>query len=262
MSDEVIEAVQPVEVPETHEAPEPETTENVAPEPPKEEPIPKGVQKRIDRAVRQKYEAEARAKMLEERLSALEIRQQPAQPAPQAHQGEPRLEDFDNFDDFRRAERTYVARIAREEALAELEQRREAEKAQAAQQQTVEKWNKQVRSAVSSIPDFEEVIANSDVPMSKTMANEIMRSDAGPSMAYYLATHPDKAEEIASMERADAIRELTRIEVKLLAQPVARKSNVPPPTEPVGVKAKAERDPDKMPVKEWLKWRNAQVQNR
>lgn len=260
MTEEVIEAVQPEEIPTTTEetqAPEAVgTTEPETKPEPKEDPIPKGVQRRIDRAVRQKYEAEARAKMLEERINAIEARQQQA--PQQREPGAPKLEDFDNFDDYIEAKAAYVADKKINETLTQREQRQQAERAQTARQQTVEGWQKRVASATKELPDFEEVVASSDVPMTPVMAEAIMSSDAGPKLAYYLATHEDEAEEIARMSPLAVVRALTRIEDKLANQP-AQASKAPPPVSPVGVKAKAERNPDDLPTDEWLKWRNKQV---
>lgn len=260
MSDEVIEVTPTEVVAQAVPEVQPETPE-VAPE---EKPAKTFTQADLDRQIERRI-ARERAKHERETAELRQIalqRERQQEPQRQAPQGEPKLEDFDNFDAYIAAKAEFIADKKINQTLTEREQRQAEERAQAAQQQTVEKWNKQVRTAASSIPDFEEVIANSDVPMSKTMANEIMRSDVGPSMAYYLATHPDKAEEIASMERADAIRALTRIEDKLLAQPVARKSNVSPPVEPVGVKAKADKDPSSMTDKEFAEWRKRQIAQR
>lgn len=260
MTEEVIE-VQQEEIPaQVEEAPEVESQAEpeTKPEPPKEEATPKGVQRRIDRAVRQKYEAEARAKMLEERLSALE---RESRPVHKPTEGAPKLEDFDNFDDYIDAKADYVATKKINETLTEREKRQQAEQAQAAQVRTVEGWNKRVASATAEMPDFHDVVSNADVPLSRPMAEVIMASDAGPKLAYYLATHQDEAEDISAMPPIAAIRALTRIEDKLAAE-TAKASKAPPPVNPVGTKAKAERNPDDMPVDEWLKWRNKQANTR
>lgn len=263
MTDEVIEAPQeeaiqqPVE--SSQDAPS-EPQEETPKETTKEEALPKGVQRRIDRAVRQKYEAEARAKMLEERIAAIEARQQPQQ-TQQRMQGEPRLEDFDNFDAYIAAKAEFVADRKIQETLTEREKRQEAERAQTARQKTVEGWNKRVAAAEDELPDFHEVVASSDVRMTPPMAEAIMESDNGPKLAYYLATHPDEADKIAEMSPVAVVRALTRIEDKLINQP-AQVTKAPPPTTPVGVKAKAEKDPSEMSVDEFAKWRKGFISRR
>jgi len=109
-----------------------ETTDDVKDEKSKEPAeLPKGVQRRIDRAVRAKYEAEARTKMLEERLAALESRAAPQQR--QVDASEPTIDKFENFDEYVAAKATWIARQQIENTLSE------REKAQMAAQQERER---------------------------------------------------------------------------------------------------------------------------
>lgn len=260
MSDEVAEVAQ--EAPTETQGAETQAVETpeVIPE---HKPEKTFTQADLDRQIERRI-ARERAKHEREtaELRQIAMRQERQEPQRQAPQGEPKLDDFDNFDAYIAAKAEYIADRKINQTLTEREQRAAEERAQTARLRTVDSWNKRVSTAEAEMPDFRDVIAHADAPMTAPMQQAIMESDAGPKLAYYLATHPDEAADIAEMSPVATVRALTRIEDKLLAQPVARKSNVPPPTEPVGVKAKAERDPDKMPVKEWLKWRNAQVQNR
>lgn len=229
-----------------------------------EEPIPKGVQKRIDRAVRQKYEAEARAKMLEERVAAMEARQTvPQQQQRQADDQEPRIDNFDNFDQYVAAKAEYIARKQIESTLTEREKRQQAEREATERAKTVESWNKRIAAATAEMPDFEEVLASSDVPMTPPMQQAIMESDIGPKLAYYLANNPDEAEKIASMSPIGAIRTLGRIEERLAnAKPAVKTTDAPPPIKPIGASAAVSKDPSKMTDAEFAAWRKAQIKAR
>lgn len=220
-------------------------------------PIPKGVQKRIDRAVRQKYEAEARTKMLEERLAALETRQQPAPVAKTVDNSEPKLENFDNFDEYVRAKAEYIADQKITKTLSEREERQRAEYEAAERQKTADSWAKRLTAATAELPDFEDVLASSDVPMTNAMRDAIMESDVGPRLAYYLAQNPDDASAIAAMSPIGAIRALGRIEERLATQkpPVAKAA--PAPIKPVSGRASASKDPGKMTDAEYSKWRKS-----
>lgn len=227
-------------------------------EKPAEDPIPKGVQKRIDRAVRQKYEAEARAKMLEERVAAMEARQSAPQQQRQQDAGEPTIDKFDNFDEYVRAVADYRAEKKIEATLTEREKRQAAEREAAERTKTVDSWNKRIAAATAEMPDFEEVLASSDVPMTPPMQQAIMESDIGPKLAYYLANHPDEAEQIAGMSPIGAIRTLGRIEERLASvKPEVKTTNAPPPLKPVGAKAVVSKDPGKMSDAEYEKWRKS-----
>lgn len=256
------------EVPVVEETPVEQPTEEVVSEQPPEEkkpeepPIPKGVQKRIDRAVRQRYEAEARAKMLEERLSALEQRQQPPPQARERDDSEPTIDKFQNFDEYVAAKAEWIAARKIEQTLTEREKRAAAERETAERQKTAESWQQKLQKATAEMPDFEDVISSADVPMTPAMQQAIMESDIGPKLAYHLANNPDEAVKIAQMTPMRAIATLGRLEERLSAAPVKTASSAPEPITPVGQRATASKDPDKMSTDEWLKWRREQIKKR
>ena len=229
-------------------------TEETPPAEKVDDPIPKGVQKRIDRAVRQKYEAEARAKMLEERVAAMEARQSAPQQQRQQVDGKPTIDMFDNFDDYIEAKADWKFEQREKERLAKEEQKRIENE----QRQIHAGWSKRIAATTAEMPDFEEVLSNSDIPMTKIMEYEIKRSEIGPKLAYYLATHPDEAEQLAEMEPEKVIRTLGRIEERLAtAKPTVATTNAPPPLKPIGAKAVVSKDPGKMSDAEYEKWRKS-----
>lgn len=243
----VSEVAPPVEEAAT---PEPETK----PEP-KEEPIPKGVQKRIDRAVRQKYEAEARANELERRLQQLESQAKPTSRV----EGEPRIDQFDNIEDYVSAKARYVARMELNETLTARERAEAEQRAQAAQQQSAENWNKRVQLATAEMPDFADVVSSSDIIFNEpAVLQAIQESDIGPKIAYYLASNPDEADDIAQLRGSAAIRAIGRIEAKL-EMSKANPTKAPPPIEPTGTKARAVKSPNEMTDSEFAAWRKRHI---
>lgn len=232
-----------------------ENAQEVKPEPPKDDALPKGVQKRIDRAVKQKYEAEARARVLEERLNQIEQRI-PQQPK---SDGEPRLEQFDNIEDYVSAKARFIAKAELNETLTARDRAVAEEKAQAAQHQSAESWAKRLALATAEMPDFEDVVASSDVNFRDPVVLEVIKaSDIGPKIAYYLASNSDEADEIAQMTGANAIRAIARIEAKL-EYGKASITKAPPPIEPNGTKAKAVKSPDDMSDTEFAAWRKRHI---
>ena len=236
--------------------------ESVAEETPQvekvEDPIPKGVQKRIDRAVRQKYEAEARAKMLEERVASMEARQSAPQQQRPANNDDPTIDKFDNFDEYVAAKAEYIAKKQIESTLTAREKAQAEQREATERTKTVDSWNKRIAAATVEMPDFEEVLASSDVPMTPPMQQAIMESEIGPKLAYYLANNPDEAEQIAGMSPIGAIRTLGRIEERLAtAKAEVKTTNAPPPLKPIGSKAVVTKDPGKMSDAEYAKWRKS-----
>ena len=65
-------------------------------------------------------------------------------------------------------------------------------------------------------PDYVEAVMGSDWACSETMADAIQDSDAGPALAYHLASHPQQAEAIAAMSPLGQVRALGRIEAGLI----------------------------------------------
>lgn len=233
--------------------PEPAPT----PEPDPEPPIPKGVQKRIDRAVRRQYEAEADARILRERLRALEsgLAQPSSQPTPQRPAGSPKIEDFQNFDEYVAAMAAHIAEEKVKTTLTEREQRQRAEAEQAAQRRIYDSWQKKVEQATAEMPDFEEVLSNADLPMTPVMQSAIMESDIGPRLAFHLATHPDEAVQIAQLSPHKAILALGRLEEKLTAAPVKKPTSTPPPVPTTSPRGALKKDPGQMSDAEYEKWR-------
>jgi hypothetical protein len=250
--------VKPEEEPEKKEEakPEPKAEEQPKPEEKKEDPIPKGVQKRIDRAVREKYEAQAEAKMLKERLDRIEqnIQERVAKPIDNS---EPRIDNFDDFDKYVAAKAEWIASKKINETLNERERRSAEERAAAAHYQAVDGWNQRLEKATAELPDFKEVIESSDVPMSDFMRDAIVESDLGPKVAYWLANNPDEAKKIASMSPLATVKAIGRIEERLESQAKAPKkpTAAPAPLKPVGGKASVQKDPGQMTDAEYAEWR-------
>lgn len=229
-----------------------EAAQEVKEEKPQEDHIPKGVQKRIDRAVRQKYEAEARARVLEERLAALE-RQAPAS-KPQ-NVDAPRLEQFDNIEDYVTAKAEWVAEQQINKTFSARERAEAEAKANQQRKSVGETWAKKVAQATAEMPDFEDVVASSDIQFNDPIALQaIQESDVGPQIAYYLASNPDEADAIAQLTGTAAIRAIGRIEAKIQDKKVAV-TKTPEPIKPVGQRAKVDKDPTQMTDKEFAAWR-------
>lgn len=227
-------------------------------EPKPEDHIPKGVQKRIDRAVRQKYEAEARAKMLEERVAAMEARQFAPQQAASKGEDEPLIDNFDNFDEYVAAKAEYIAKRQIEQAMTAREREQQAERHRMEQAKIAESWGKKLAKATEEIPDFEEALQSSDLPMTPVMRQAIMESDIGPKLAYHLATHPEEAIALSGMSEIGVVRALGRLEERLSGQkPEIVTTNAPKPIVPVGTRASVRKDPGKMSDAEYEKWRKS-----
>lgn len=233
------------EEPEAEQA-EPAKAAEKEPEPEKDKPNP--VQKRIDDLTRAKHEAEREAAFWREAAKPKDT------PKPVE---KPVKADFDSDDayiealtDFKAAQATTKAR----EELAAEQEKHSRERAQ----QTVELTYKERAAAFSAtVPDFDEVLRSADVGFSKAAGDALFESEHAPAVAYHLATHPEDAKRFSSLTPLAQVRELGRLEERLMTktpQPIT--SNAPQPITPNrGSGGQFERDPNKMTAQEYEAWR-------
>lgn len=229
------------------------------------EPKPKGVQKRIDELTRLRYDAERdrdywRQLALQQQAPA---KQEPAKvetPKPA-----PKLEEF-NYDEAAYQTALYqhvkdeAARVAREE----VQQERTREKEQAKKQT----FRQRETDFAKANPDYITITRDPSLPFTRELVELAAESEKGPEVLYYLAKNRDIADRIAELSPVAAAREIGRIEARLekpatppaLPPPKPAVSQAPPPPPRLEASEPAvEADPDKMPMRDWLKWRNKQL---
>jgi hypothetical protein len=145
-----------------------------------------------------------------------------AQEAPQPTAA-PSLEQFESVDEYADALATRKA----EELLA----RREAERQK---MDMLEAYQDREEEARSKYEDFEQVAYNPKLPITSVMAETIQASDLGPDLAYYLGTNPREADRISRLSPFLQAKEIGKIEAKISAEPVLKKTtSAPPPIAPI-----------------------------
>lgn len=230
-----VEAVQtePTEVVEERSEPEIEIEQE---EKPKANPK---LERRFSEITKQREEARKEAQQerqareaLEARLAALE--RQPALQAPKVDE-EPQPSQFNDAFEYAKALAEYTA----DKRIGEMK-RQEAEERQAQERQKViETWASKVQAAKASMPDFDDIVASSDVVVNDDIRDAILESDVGPQILYHLAENDDVAKRIAGLSPKQALREIgkleARFEVKETApetKPIVR-SKAPAPIQPL-----------------------------
>lgn len=216
-------------------------------------------QRRIDRKNADIAAARTEARLYKERLEQLEAQARPQQ---QRAAGAPTLDQFDNFEDYMSARVAFEAERVVETRLSKVQEAEAARKAQEAHHRVLTSWQDKQAAAAEKYADFEEVVGESDAPVTPEMRQAIVESDAGADIAYYLAQHPDEAKRIAQLSPIRQITEIGKLELKASAPVVKRPTATPPPVNPIGTKAKAEKDPSQMTDSEFAKWRKAQIAQR
>lgn len=207
------------------------------------------------RAHREREEAE---QLLREHQDRIRKAQEVAQGSEQ-----PREDKFNSYEE-------YLVALGAWHAGQTLDQRQEAEMRRQAdeyQQQVTQAserekaevaqgWADQVVEAKSRYADFENVAYSA--PISDAMADIIARMDRGADVAYQLGLDRARAQEIAALPPIQQAMELTRIEVGLNAPKPRTQTQAPDPVAPVKPKASVSKDPEKMSMAEYRKWRAGQ----
>ena len=184
---------------------------------------------------RKEAQAERQARLdLEQRLAALEQNRQPQQQAVSIEQ-EPQPSQFSDAFEYAKA----LAEYSTEKALAERDRQIAQAREQEAQQKIIQSWAQKVQEAKAEMPDFDDMVASSDVVVNNAVRDAILESDVGPKILYHLAENNDLAKKIAGLSPNAALREIGKLEAKFEAKPEAEKiapvvrSKAPTPIQPI-----------------------------
>ena len=149
---------------------------------------------------------------------------------------EPQPSQFDDAFEYAKA----LAEYSAEKALRDRDRQDAERRANEERAKMMDVWNKKLEKSKTELPDFEEMVASSDVAVSNEVRDAIFESDVGPRILYHLAENPELAKSLADMSQARALREIGKLEARFEAksepekvQPVAVKSNAPAPISPL-----------------------------
>lgn len=204
---------------------------------------PRGVQKRIIRAVKRQREAEKAREDAQKKLDELTARLERLEKGntssgdtdtkPAANQTdagsssalvEPKADDFDDYDEYQKALRKYDRAVVAKEIRAELER----EKAQAEAIRRQAEIEKRFNEGRKKYADFDEVAMSPDVPCTDLMAETIAATEIPEEIAYYLGQNMDIADEIAGMTPIQQVKAIGRLEGEILANAGAAVQNDAP----------------------------------
>ena len=221
------------------------------------------LEKRFSELTRQRKEAEAKVKELEERLAAKEsIRE--SQPEPENNQ-KPSPDSYKDAFEYAEA----LAQWSAEQALAKREQEIKQKEVEAKRATVIQTWQEKLDATKAEIPDYEVMVASSDVKVNDTVRDAIVESDVGPRILYELASNDDLAEKLSSMNTASALKLIGKLEAqfektdapaKAEKKTVAAKSNAPEPIRPLrstGGVAEVSMDGNDIPYQQWKAARKA-----
>jgi hypothetical protein len=196
-------------------------------------------QERIDTLTREKWDERRRADAAEQALQLIRHTQASNGQQPPA-EGQPRAPTQAEID-----------RLATERA-----------KQIAAEQQFNAACNKVYEDGKGSHADFDEAVRGIGMLTGGAPPREFLDAVTalpdGAEVYYQLGKNLDEAARIMQLPPVRMAVELA----KLSGKPARAKSNAPAPIQPVGGTTRGEPDPDKMPMSEWVRWREEQLRRR
>lgn len=213
-------------------------------------------QNKLEKAYRKRAEEKARADQLEKTLA-----EERAKNAPRAPEGEPKLEQFD-YDPEKYAKA--VAEYTKKQAEKEFETKQRTESEKAATQRLASDWEEKADRGAEKYPDWNEKVGELKPESPLLMA--IMEAENGDDVAHYLASNRKEAQRISGLPLISQIREIGRLEQKLLSEPEKPKapSKAPAPITPLKGAATPVSDTpsENDDMRDWMRKRNKQVSGR
>jgi len=197
------------------------------------------LEKRFSELTKRAKQAEAEKQALEARLQELEAKVAPApQQIEQDILGEkPQASQFQDAFEYAEA----LAEWSAEKALVERDKQEQQRKIEVERQEVIKSWTSKLEKAKAEMPDFDEMVASSQVQVRDEVRDAILESDVGPQILYQLASDDDLAQRISTMPVNKALKELGKLEVQferkeapaeVKSEPVAR-SKAPAPIKPL-----------------------------
>lgn len=214
-------------------------------------------QEEVDRIVRK---AKKNASYLARKEAEAELYRQQVerstQRAPEPVQdAAPKREDFDDYETYLEARADYKAEQKVKAVLAEQQSRTQYATQQSSEAQRLARYQQDLDKARSSIPDFDEVTGEADVPVTQTMRDAILESEVGALLTYHLAKNPAEAERIARLSPVAQAKALGAIEASLAVKPAPRVSKAPAPIKPISGSSGGHADPAKMSMDDYMAYR-------
>ena len=194
------------------------------------------LEKRFSELTKRAKQAEADKASLEARLQELESRQAPAPQQADPVSEKPQASQFNDAFEYAEA----LAEWSAEKALEQRDIQEQQRKLDEQRNEVIKSWSAKLEAAKADIPDFDDMVASSNVQVRDEVRDAILESDVGPQILYHLASDDDYANKLAAMPTNKALKELGKLEVQFerkeapieKSETVAR-SKAPAPIKPL-----------------------------
>ena len=117
-----------------------------------------------------------------------------------------------------------VDKALKDRDVKEAKAREEAERGK-----VLQSWQTRLESAKAEIPDFEDMVASSELTVSDVVRDTIIESEFGPKILYHFAADDEAAQKLNSMTVKQALMHIAKLEAKF--EQAAEKRDTPAPVE-------------------------------
>jgi hypothetical protein len=198
------------------------------------------LEKRFSDITKQREDARKEAQKEREARESLEkeviaLRQQTQPQQARTPDAKPQPSQFSDAFEYAEA----LSEWSTEHALAKRDQEERDRRADQERQKVISSWTQKVATAKAEMPDFDDMVASSDVVVPDHIRDAILESDAGPRILYEFAENAELAKKITAMSPNAALREIGKLEARFerktenaSSNPVG-KSKAPPPINPI-----------------------------
>lgn len=214
---------------------------------PSEDKTPIWAKKRFDELTAKIYEKDRRIKELESTVIPTN------RPIP------PVESEFADTDEYRKARISYEDELDtwkghyKKNEEIQAQEKREME-------ENLASFNVKADRMRTKYPDFDTVIT--EPVFTPSMSAEIMGSDFGPEIGYFLAKNPSEAFKFSKLSANKVAKEIGKLEVKFSQATKKVSSAAPEPLRPLKGDDIVSGDPTKMSDNDWFKWEQQQKLNR
>ena len=196
------------------------------------------MERRLGRVTAARYQAEAEARQLREQLARFEQQAQP--------QGEEQSQR-QQVDPYRLAEEIATAKLV-------------TDKSNSTFHDGVKTYGESFKASVANVIEEAGPLIN-ERGFPTALGEAVLDSEKPAALLHYLGKNPDVAESLQGLTAAQLGRRIAAIEQKMTS-PEPRRSNAPPPLEPVKAGGKVQKAPSEMSDKEFAEYRRAQIAKR
>lgn len=236
----------------------------------------RSAQKRINKEVKRRAQAEAKSAELERTVQELQ------QKIEALSEPEPKEDDFEDYDDYLKAVEDHeskqgqlrkdVKALAKAKAEAESDQKTVDDLSpqdKAALKTANELISEQIKSSANLPDDFQaKVIDDRSLPISVEMVKALSQAEDAPQVMYHLAENRELASEISEMGPGEAFAAIIRLDEKLANKPPkaapakpVKVPSAPEPIDPVGT-SDTQKSIEKMSFAEYEAHMNQQTKGR